>query len=139
MKPRLSSDRETIIIKVPMNFQRHGSRKLIITPDGSLPSIQKKSNRDTALIRAIARAYRWQQQLEQGKYSSLVVLSEEEKINASYLSRILRLTLLAPDIIQSILDGQQPRTISLANLMKPFPNTWHKQREQFGFNTLSIG
>ena len=74
MKPRLSQDRETIIIKVPMNFQRRGARKLIITPDGSLPSIQKKSNRDTALIRAIARAYRWQYQLEQGKYASLVLL-----------------------------------------------------------------
>lgn len=131
MKPILSKDGKTIIIQVPVNFQRRGSRKIIISPDGD-GDTSWKARRDYTLIKAVARAHRWKEMLETGKYASLVELSETEKINGSYLSRILRLTLLAPDIVESILDGRQPRTISLANLMEPFPNSWKEQRKRFG-------
>jgi hypothetical protein len=70
--------------------------------------------------------------LESGQVRSLNELAETEKINPSYLSRIFRLTLLAPDIVESILDGRQPRTLQLADLMDDMPVEWDRQREMFG-------
>ena len=132
MKPKLSKDGKTIVILVPVNFQRRGSRKVIVSPEGN-EDLSWKARRDYTLIKAIARAHRWKEMLATGKYASLVELSETEKINGSYLSRILRLTFLAPDIIESILDGRQPQEISLTTLLEPFPNLWHEQRQQFGY------
>ena len=51
-------------------------------------------------------------------------IAKAEKINPSYVSRILRLTLLAPNIMETVLDGQQPAEMTLANLMEPFPVVW---------------
>ena len=133
MKPKLSKDGKTIIIRVPVNFQRRGARKVIIFPEGNTDS-SWKARRDYTLIKAIARAHRWKEMLATEKYDSLVELSEAEKINGSYLSRILRLTFLAPDIIESILDGRQPQGLSLATLLEPFPNAWHEQRQRFGYS-----
>ena len=136
MKPKLSEDGKTVIITVPINFQRHGSRKIIIAPKEEDEEAPHKARRDYTLIKAVARAHRWKEMLETGKYASLVELSNAEKINGSYLSRILRITLLAPDIIESILNGQEPKTISLTKLMEPFPTEWERQRERFGFSPL---
>ena len=131
---RLSGDGETIIVKIPMKFRRRGGRKLIIAPDGGNAWVPSKPRRDDTLIRAIARARRWQRMLESGKVPSTRQLAEKEKINASYLARILRLTLLAPDIVEAVLDGRQPKGLLLADLMKTFPVEWGKQRTFFGFS-----
>ena len=77
----------------------------------------------------------WQRLLEEGEYLSIAELAKAEKINDSYLSRVLRLALLAPDIIEVILDGQHPKGLKLTDLLKPFPMEWHRQREKFGFKT----
>ena len=131
---RLSADGKTIIVKIPMKFRRRGGRKLIIAPDGGDAWMPSKPRRDDTLIRAIARARRWQRMLESGNVSSTRQLAEKEKINASYLARILRLTLLAPDIVEAVLDGRQPKGLLLADLMKTFPAEWDKQRTLFGFS-----
>ena len=131
---RLSADGKTIIVKIPMKFRRRGGRKLIIAPDGGDAWMPSKPRRDDTLIRAIARARRWQRMLESGQVPSTRQLAEKEKINASYLARILRLTLLAPDIVEAILDGRQPKGLLLADLMKTFPVEWDKQRTLFGFS-----
>ena len=131
---RLSDDGKTIIVKIPMKFRRRGGRKLIIAPDGGDAWMPSKPRRDDTLIKAIARARRWQRMLESGQVPSTRQLAEKEKINASYLARILRLTLLAPDIVEAVLDGRQPKGLLLADLMKTFPVEWDKQRTLFGFS-----
>jgi hypothetical protein len=80
-----------------------------------------KPRRDDTLIGAFVRARRWQRMLETGQVPSTRQLAEKEKINASLLARILRLTLLAPDIVETVLDGRQPNGLLLADLMKTFP------------------
>ena len=134
MKMELCRDGHTIRVFVPMTFQRRGGRKLIIAPDGMDDWVQPQPKQDNTLIKAIARARRWQRMLESGKVSSTRQLAEKEKINASYLARILRLTLLAPDIVETILDGRQPKGLVLADLSKPFPVEWDKQKTLFGFS-----
>jgi hypothetical protein len=83
---------------------------------------------DITLIKAVARAFRWRRMLESGRFATINELAAAEKINASYLSRVLRLTLLAPDIVEAILDGRQPEGMTLPRLMRPFPVEWEKQR-----------
>ena len=85
---------------------------------------------DTALIKAIVRAHRWRQMLESGDYASSAELAKAEKVNNSYLSRILRLTLIAPDIIEAILSGRQPSTLQLDDLFRPLPADWSEQHSE---------
>jgi hypothetical protein len=83
---------------------------------------------DGALIKAIVRAHRWRQMLEGGEYANSAELAKAEKVNDSYLSRILRLTLIAPEIIEAILSGRQPNALQLDDLLKPLPAAWERQR-----------
>ena len=82
---------------------------------------------DSALVKALARAHRWQRMLESGECASITELAKAEKIDRSYLCRVLRLTLLAPEIVQAILDGRQPEEVTLPALMRPFPMGWGRQ------------
>ena len=134
MKPELERDGRIIKVHVPMTFQRRGGRKLIIAPDGMDDWVSPQPKQDDTLIKAIARARRWRRKLESGKVPSIRQLAEKEKISSSYLARILRLTLLAPDIVEAILDGRQPKGLALANFMEPFPVEWEEQRRRFGFD-----
>ena len=82
------------------------------------------SGADSTLVKALGRALRWHQMMETGRFATLNELAAAEKINPSYVSRLLRLTLLAPDIIEAILDGRQPEGMTLPALMEPFPVGW---------------
>jgi len=82
---------------------------------------------DTTLVKALARAFRWRRMLETGRYGTIVELAAAENINSSYVSRLLRLTLLAPDIVEAILDGRQREGMTLPGLMEPFPAEWGRQ------------
>jgi hypothetical protein len=121
-------DRGTLVVRIPMRFHRRGGRKRIVAPDGSELVPATKPQPDSALLRALARALRWQRVLENGEYGTLAELSAAERISRSYVCRVLRLTLLAPDIIERILDGR--RTAGLAQPLRPFPVDWQKQRER---------
>lgn len=121
---------DTFTVRVPLKLKWHGGRKLVIVPDG-IPE-RPHANLDDTLLKALARAHRWKRMLESGQVASLNELAEAEKINPSYLSRIYRLTLLAPDIVEAILDGRQPRTLQLADLMDDLPVEWERQRKKFG-------
>lgn len=121
---------DTFTVRVPLKLKRHGGRKLVIVPDG-IPR-RPSANPDDTLLKALARAHRWKRLLESGQVRSLNELAEAEKINPSYLSRIYRLTLLAPDIVEAILDGRQSRTLQLADLMDDMPVEWERQRTRFG-------
>ncbi len=122
---------DTFTVRVPLTLKRHGGRKLVIVPDGGGVPERLHANPDDTLLKALARAYRWKRMLESGQVRSLNELAEAEEINPSYLSRIYRLTLLAPDIVEAILDGRQPRALQLADLMDEMPVEWERQREKF--------
>ena len=133
----ISKDGSSLTVRVPMAFRRHGGRKLVIAPQGcgselwTLP----RTRVDSTIVKAIARAHRWKQLLESGEFATIHDLAAVEKINPSYLSRILRLTLLAPDIVESVLNGQQPASLQLDVLMTPVPVEWHGQKELFRLST----
>ena len=93
-------DGSTLVVRIPMRFQRRGGRKRIVTPDGSEFVPTSKPQPAGTLIKALARAHRWQRGLESGEYGALSELSAAERISRSYICRILRLTLLAPDIVE---------------------------------------
>nr|WP_221244510.1 hypothetical protein [Neoroseomonas alkaliterrae] len=84
---------------------------------------------DITLIKAVARAFRWRRMLESGRFGTINELAAAEKINSSYVSRVLRLTLLAPYIVEAILDGRQPEGMTVAVLLEPFPVGWREQIE----------
>lgn len=85
---------------------------------------------DPALVKALARGFRYQRMLDEGRYASITELAAVEKLDRGYLGSLLRLTLLAPDIIESVLDGRQPDGASLPALMEPFPIEWARQRDR---------
>ena len=108
----------TVRMPLAVRKQRDG-RKLVLTP-GSMTS-RGPAAADTTLVKVSARAFRWRRMLETGRYGTVNELAAVEKINSSYVSRLLRLTLLAPDIVEAILDGRQPERMMLPGLMEPFP------------------
>jgi hypothetical protein len=122
-------DGSTLIVRIPMRLQRRAGRKRIVAPDGSQIAPSSKPRSDGTLVKALARAWRWQRMLDEGVHASVSEIGDAEKLNQSYVSRILRLTLLAPDIVEHILDGR--RAPELACLMQPFPVAWERQRELF--------
>jgi hypothetical protein len=127
--PKLSTDGKAMTVHVPMTFQTRGGRKLVVTPDG-VPSWAKPRQRiDNAMVKALGRAFRWQKLLETSEYATIEEIAKAEKINTSYISRILRLTLLSPEIVEMILDGRQPTSMALKSLLKGFPVCWKSQRE----------
>jgi hypothetical protein len=120
----------SLVVRIPMRFQRRGGRKRIVAPDGGETLLTAKPQPDGALVKALARAWRWQKLLDDGVYTSVTEMAEAEGINRSYVSRVLRLTLLAPDIVERILDGRDPP--GLIELLRPLPIEWEKQRARLG-------
>jgi hypothetical protein len=127
IKTSISKDGCTATVSIPVTFLQRGGRKQILSPPGATPW-SSAPRVDTALVKAIVRAHRWRQMLESGDYGSSAELAKAEEVNDSYLSRILRLTLIAPDIIEAILAGRQPSTLQLDELLKPLPGAWDQQR-----------
>ncbi len=93
---------------------------------------------DFTLIKAVARAFRWRRMLKSGRFGTIQDPAVAEKINSSYVSRVLRLTLLAPDIVEAIVDGRQPEAMTLLGLMETFPMEWLGQRRAFDPNQGSF-
>lgn len=113
---------ETITVHVPFRIMKRGGRKEMQLPEGA--STHRRP--DDALVKALARAFRWKLMLDSGEFATIAELAAREGIALSYLTRILRLTLLAPDLVAAILDGRQA-AITLARLMEPLPAEWPEQ------------
>jgi hypothetical protein len=124
-------DGNTLIVRIPMRFQRRGGRKRIVAPDGSEIAPSFKPQPDGTLLKALSRAWRWQRMLDEGVYGTVSDIGDAENISKSYVSRILRLALLAPDIVEAILAGRTDQTLMLERLERPLPADWAEQREQF--------
>lgn len=114
-------------ITIPFKVRKRGGRKLILTPDGSPAAPAQLVRLDSALLKALARGFRWKKMLEEGDYQTLEEIAEAEKINPSYVSRVLRVTLLSPQIVEAILAGRQLPGLTMARAMKPFPWEWRHQ------------
>ena len=124
--------KDIISIKVPIKIKRYGGKKMMILPESALSTLPQQKP-DETMIKALAKAFFWQKQIDKGLYRSIDDLAVKKKINPSYISRILRLNLLAPQIKLAILDGAQPRGLSLQDMQSPFPDLWHEQLMHFGF------
>jgi hypothetical protein len=111
----------------PEDYDRH-ARLTVLTParDGSEAALPTRA--DPALVKALARAFRYQRLLDEGRYSSISEMATAERIERGYLGSLLRMTLLAPDIVKAILDGRQPERLGLPRLLEPFPIGWNDQR-----------
>jgi hypothetical protein len=114
---------QTLTVVIPLHVKPRGGRKAMVTP--GVLALERRQ--DITLIKAVARAFRWRRMLESGRFATINELAAAEKINSSYISRVLRLTLLAPDIVEAILDGRQPEGMTLPGLLKPFPVEWQRQ------------
>lgn len=119
---------DVISIDIPMTFKKRGGRKVIVLPDGAHGHPEPSATTDNTMIKAIARAFRWQKLLENGTYTCLDDIAKSEKIGPSFVSRYYRLVLLASDIVDAILDGRQPAHLTLKHLMTPFPVEWERQK-----------
>lgn len=119
---------DVISIEIPMAFRKRGGRKVIVLPDGSHGHPIPAATIDNTMIKSIARAFRWQKLLENGTYTCLDDIARSEKIGASFVSRYYRLVLLAPDIIEAILDGRQSAQLTMKDLLGAFPVLWAEQR-----------
>ncbi len=128
----------TVTVCVPLTIRRRGGRKMIISPDGvatdarsRMPADVSVTRGDPALVKALARAFRWKRMLETGAACSVSDIARQEKLNTSYVSRVLRLTLLAPEIVEAILDGRHERLTLASVLPMNFPE-WEAQRSSLG-------
>jgi hypothetical protein len=122
------TDKETITVEVPLVIRRRGGRKQVVTPDGSPAFAPPRARIDSAMVKALARAFRWRKLLETGAYGTIDEIAKAEKINPSYVSRVLRMTLLAPEIVEAILDGRQEPEMTLEKVMEPLPVDWEDQK-----------
>jgi hypothetical protein len=132
-KPTLVADGDNILIRIPMRFKKRGGRKEIIAPEGLDRALPDAGPAQQPIVTALARARRWQEMLDNGEVGSVTELADRLDADRSYVARILRLNLLAPDIVEAILAGREPSGLSLAKLTQTLPILWHEQREMFGF------
>jgi hypothetical protein len=127
----------SVTVSVPLTIRRRGGRKQIIGPEGAVA--QQGDNGagfvpvhgDPALIKALARGFRWRRMLEEGRYASISEMAKAEGVERGYVGSLLRLTLLAPEMVEAILDGRQPARVTLPKMMEPFPVEWRQQAREW--------
>ena len=128
-----STEVGTLIIRVQVQFKRRGGRKLIITPEGATEAVAAPTNIDDTMVKTLVKAHRWRRRLETGKAKSITDLAEQEKMTIAYVAKLWPLTCLAPDIVAAILDGRQPRGLSVNRMLQNIPESWNEQRRLWEF------
>jgi hypothetical protein len=127
----------SVTVSVPLTIRRRGGRKQIIGPDGAMARPGDSGagvvpvNGDPALIKALARGFRWRRMLEEGRYASISEMAKAEGVERGYVGSLLRLTLLPPEMAEAILAGQQPEAVTLPKMMEPFPVEWRQQAREW--------
>jgi hypothetical protein len=122
----------SITVRVPLTVRHRPGRKTVVTQGETASSFAIRTRADPAMVKALARAFRWKRMLEDGRYASISDVAAAEKIDRGYVGSILRLTMLAPDIIEDILDGRQPPELGLPRLLERVPLEWEAQRRALG-------
>jgi hypothetical protein len=138
MSDRAGMEVETLTIRIPMRLQRRGGRKLIMTPEG-VAAPARKPRRDDTLVKALVRAHRWRRRIESGQARSITDLAEQENVTVAYVCRVLPLTCLAPEIVEAILDGRQPKGLRLAEVLGDAPLVWKEQQSAWALPEASTG
>jgi hypothetical protein len=121
----------SLTVQVPLSIRRRPGRKTVVMPEGASPAAPRptiSTRADPALVKALARAFRYQRMLDEGRYASITEIAEAEKLDRGYMGRLLQLTLLAPAIIRSVLDGTSHDHLDLVQLLKTFPVDWGEQK-----------
>lgn len=124
----MSEAANSITVRVPLTIRRRTGRKTIVTPVSQQGDKVMPTRADPVLVKALARAFRYQRLLDEGRYTSISEVAAAERIDRGYLGRVLRLTLLAPDVVETILDGRQSTYLALPALLERLPNIWDEQR-----------
>lgn len=128
----LQNDSQGIMVNVPLKLKKRGGRKEVILPEAFASESPMRPAHQETLVIAIARAHRWQRLLDEGKFESVSDLAREIGLDPSFAARLLRLTLLAPGIVEAILMGEEPSGLSLTMLTKQLPAVWEAQRLLLG-------
>jgi hypothetical protein len=118
-------DGDCVVLNIPMTFRHRNGRREIILPSGAGTSFGPEPNR--ALVLALARAWRWQEMLDSGEVGSVDELAQQLHLGPTYVARTLRLTALAPDLVEAVLAGDEPDGLSLRRLAADVPHNWAEQ------------
>lgn len=102
---------------------------MIIAPEGA-PVPERKPARGETFVEALAKAHGWRRRIDSGQAKSITGLAEQEAVTVAYVCRLLPLTCLAPEIVEAILDGRQPKGLRLAELLGNGPLVWEEQRRR---------
>lgn len=120
----------SITVRVPLKIRRRPGRKTVVTPtSGQAGASTIPTRADPALVKALARAFRYQRLLEDGKYASITDMAAAERIERGYLGTLLRLTLLAPALVEELMEGRAEYAPTLPDLLQPFPDVWEEHQE----------
>lgn len=119
---------KTVTLHVPFRLVKRGGRKEMLLPTGASA---QRTRVDSTIMKALARAFRWKRMLDSGEFATVTEIAAHEKLSFTYVSRVLRLSLLAPDIVDAIVAGHQPPEMSLANLLEEIPTEWRRQRARW--------
>jgi hypothetical protein len=122
------SEAASITVRVPLRIGRKAGRKTVVMPVQTEGDDTVRTLADPALVKALARAFRYQKLLDERRYASITEMAAAERIERGYLGSLLRLTLLAPPIVEAILDGQNDG-VALLGLLEPFPGNWTHQQD----------
>jgi hypothetical protein len=117
----MAVDNETILVRIPIEVRTRAGRKEVV-------AVQNEPTPQEALLRAVARAHIWQSLLDSGEVNSISALATRFHVDHSYVARTLRLASLAPDLVEMIVEGNEPNSLSLRRLMKGLPVRWDEQQ-----------
>ena len=112
----------SITVRVSLTVRRRPGRKTVVMPGDEGAPVRVRA--DPALVKALARAFRWQRMLDDGRYGSISEMARAEKIERGYLGKMLQLTLLAPDVVEAVLAGRRSDEISLPILLGGLSALW---------------
>ena len=124
----LTADGLTLVVRIPLKLHQRGGRRLVVTPVAAADWAPSRPQIDATLLRVLARAHRWKRMLERGDYATIRDIEKAEGVTNSFVSRVLKLNLLAPDLVESILNGQQSRILQLEDIAYRLPALWAAQR-----------
>ena len=138
MQYHLHEDGNILSIRMQVCFKRRSGRKMIIAPKGMLALSHEEDLRalkpEQSFVNALVKAFQWQELTDRGVCASPKDVAKRENAEVTHVYRLMRLTMLAPDIIEAVLDGTQPRTLTLQNIVRGFPISWKEQRALYGFS-----
>jgi hypothetical protein len=120
-----------IIVRVSLKIRRRPGRKTMVSLGAGQDGCSIATKADPALLKALARAFRYQKLLDEGRYASISEMAAGERIERGYLGTLLRLTLLAPEMVEAILNGRQPEGVMLPALLEGVPVGWGEHRHRW--------